>query len=59
MDLQERYSLGIGYYYQRLDDSIIYIPIEKGKGGLEKWLKSNDNIKQWVKVEANDEILQM
>ena len=51
MDVKKRSELGIGYYYEREDGRVIYIPIERGKGSLEYWLKNDDSIRAWWKVE--------
>lgn len=48
MDVQLRADLGIGYYYESKDGRIVYIPIERGKGALESWLKKQET--PWWKV---------
>jgi hypothetical protein len=52
MDAKTRAEKGIGYYYKNDDGSIVYIPIDRGKTVVEKWLK--DNNREWYKVELWD-----
>lgn len=52
MDVQLRAKLGIGYYYERDDGKILYIPIDRGRDCIEPWLKRMGV--NWVKVELNE-----
>ena len=35
-------ALGIGYYYKMEDGRVVYIPIERGKSVIERWLKNSN-----------------
>lgn len=50
MDVQDRTELGIGYYYERVNGVIVYVPLERGKGAFEHWLDNDDDIIEWWKV---------